>query len=237
VAPPSRRPAPAGSIDVVAEHSARVTVTLAKEAHPDFYRTVFDRTGRYAGVWVVDEDGVVVGSTLDVVNQKGKTSSRFATSLPVLPAGTYTVYIAGEGPTSAEIPLQSGEKGLTTRATRSVSSTFARKTHTMESAAVSGSLRMRLPTVEGIGTAGGFIDTVGGVASTVSVCLPRRDAECRSGDPANDGTQFTLGGSYGSMFDLTPTILDVGRDVLLDAEVHGTNPTELVCWSVVVALA
>jgi hypothetical protein len=233
---PAPKPAPAGSIDVVAQRSARVQIRLTKATHPDFFRTAFDRSGRYAGVWVVNADGDVVGATLELVDRKGQPADRFTQSLPVLPAGTYTFYVAGAGPTGVHIPLESGEKGLSARATRAVTSTYTTTSHTLSPAETSGSLRMHLPTTPGVGYAGGFIDNAGGVASTVTACLPRRDAECQSGDPESDGTQLTVGGSVGSVFDLTPDLLRQRRDVLLDADVHGTTPTELVCWSVAIAL-
>jgi hypothetical protein len=226
-----------GSIDVMAERSARVQVRLTKTTHPDFFETAFDRSGRYAGLWVLDSHGAVVGAALELAGAKGKPAQRFTDHAPFLPAGTYTVYVVGDGPTGAHVPLQPGEKGLTATASRAVSATYTTKSKTMGPAEAAGSLRMGMPATSAVGFAGGFIDNPGGAASTVTVCLPRRDAECTSRDPESDGTQVIVGGSVGSVFDVTPKLLRDRRDVLLDAEVHGTTPTELVCWSFTVALS
>jgi hypothetical protein len=226
-----------GSLDVVAQRSARVQVRLTRSTHPNFFETAFDRSGRYAGVWVLNSHGAVVGAALELAGQKGKQAQRYTDSPGQLPAGVYTVYVVGDGPTGAHVPLQPGEKGLTATATRAVSAGYTTKSQTLGPAEQSGSLRMRMPATSSIGFAGGYIDNAGGMASTVTVCLPRRDAECTSRDPESDGTQVIVGGSVGSVFDLTPKLLRDRRDVLLDTEVHGTTPTDMVCWSFTVALS
>src|SRR4051812_19487921 len=84
-AAPDPSPAPGGYIDVVAQRSARVQIRLPRATHPDFFRTVFDRTGHYAGVWLLNADGAVVGSALELIGPDGKRAPRYSTDLPVLP--------------------------------------------------------------------------------------------------------------------------------------------------------
>jgi hypothetical protein len=236
-AAPGPKQPPAGRLDLVAEHSARVQIRLTRTTHPNFFETAFDRTARYAGVWVLDRKGTVVGAALELVGTNGNPPRRYTDSPTLLPAGVYTVYVVGDGPTGAHVPLQPGEKGLSATATRSVTASYATRSQTMGPAETSGSMRLRLPTSRSVGYGGGFIDNDGGAASTVDVCLPGRDGACTSGDPQSGGTQVIVDGSVGAAFDLTPDLLSEPRDVLLDADVQATGSTRLTCWWFTVALA
>jgi hypothetical protein len=234
---PAPRPPAAGSLVFESEGNARVQVRLATSTHPELSDAEVERSGRYAGVWIVDGHGTVVGAVLDLVNTAGKPDRRYSTTPAFLPAGTYTAYVVGDGPARVRIPLRSGEKGLAATATRAVRVTYATTSHTMGATETSASLRLHLPTSSAVGFTGGYMDTPGGAASTVSVCLPHRDAACASGDPQrNDSSQLNVGGGYGVTFVLTPSLLDQRRDVLLTNDVYGSG-TEMTCWSFTVARA
>ena len=232
------KPAPPGSFDLLAQHSARVQVRLAKATHPAFSAAHFTRSGRYAGIWVVDSHGTVVGSALQIAGTSGNPDRKYSESPDVLPAGTYTFYVLGEGRTTAHVPLPSGETGVNKTATRTVAASYLTKAYTMQPIETNVALRLHLPKTSAVGYAGGYIETPGSAASTVDVCLPRRDAKCAAGDPhQNNNSQVTVGGGFSVTLAVTPTLLRQGRDDLLTVQAHGTGSTVMTCWSFTVSLA
>jgi hypothetical protein len=221
-----------------ARKSASTRVRVTERVHPHLAQAVFSRSGRYAGVWIVNARGVLVAAAVELYNDGDRRLRHYSTTPDDLPAGTYTVYVLGTGPTSVSIPLDKREEGLQATATRPATVAYASKARPMATTETEASLRLHLPTSSSMaGFAGGYVETPGSMTSTVAVCLPHRDAPCAAGDPQQEkSSQVTVDGGYGVSFDLTGSLLDDRRDVLLDGTVHGTGSTVFTCWSIAVAL-
>jgi hypothetical protein len=244
-AQPAPRPQPQasssrrGALFFDARKSASTRIRLTERVHPHLAQTAFSRSGSYAGVWIVDARGEVVAVALELRNAGDRRLRHYTRTPDTLPAGSYTVYVLGTGPTSVSIPLDQREQGLQATATRSATVAYASTARPLAATEMEAKLRLHLPTSPKMaGLAGGFVETPGSMSSTVAVCLPHRDAPCSSADPQKEeSSQVTVDGGYGVSFDLTGDLLDDRRDVLLTGTVRGTGSTVFTCWSLTVALS
>lgn len=235
--PAPARPRPvAGRFEVTATGSASGSLRLRRVIHPDMSHVTFDRSGSYAGVWVLDARGTVVASALLLA---GPGHRPYTSSPDALPAGTYTVYVVGKGRVAARIPLRPGEAGLAMRATRPTTASYAESVHTMHPLDSAYTLRLHVPTAPAFGYTGGFINTPARAASTVDVCLTQRGAACRHQvDPeySQSSELNGRGGYYGQSFALPPYAVAEGRDVLVDVHARSTGSTDVTAWTFTVRL-
>src|SRR4051812_10710196 len=155
-AAPAQRPTPA-RFEVTAASSASVQLRLRRVIHPDLQRTTFTSTGSYAGVWILDAHGNVVGSALRL---RGGGHRPYTSSPDALAAGTYTVYLIGKGRVAAHIPLRAGEAGLSITATRPTTASYTQTRHTIAPTEGRSTVRLPIPDAPAsTGYAGGFMLT------------------------------------------------------------------------------
>jgi hypothetical protein len=205
--------------------------------HPDLSRVTFTSNGSYAGLWILDAHGTVVGNALRL---KGPGHRPYTSTPDALPAGTYTVYVVGQGHVVASVPLRRGEQGLSLTATRATTASYLETRHTMQRLESTSAVRLHIPSAPAaMGYGGGFIDTPAHGATSVDVCLARRDAGCRHHvDPEySQDAQLADRGYYGASFALPPYLVDEGRDVLVTVDTHSTGATAVTAWVFTVRLS
>ena len=210
---------------------------LRRVVHPDLQHVSFTGGGKYAGLWILDARGAVLGSALRL---EGAGHRPYAGSPDALTAGTYTVYLVGDGPVSARIPLGRGEAGLALTVTRPTTASYTETKHVMPATESEATVRLPVPRQPAaMGYAGGFLRSPPRAVTEIDVCLPRRDATCRHHvDPEYaQQTQLGDGGYYGSSFGLSPSTVAEERDVLVSVEAHSTQPTVVTAWRFTVRLS
>jgi hypothetical protein len=240
------RPANTGYLDLSSTGSASTHIELTDDAFVQAYDTEVTTAGRYAGLYLVSDDGTTRGglyrmldtgfSTLDITAGMTELSGAFQDG--DLPAGGYTVYVLGEGSVRVRVPIWSDGAGITATASTPATVHFGHTSRTFQAGEVEATVRLPITgDTTSVGTAGAIF---GGnkTNSGITICLSARDTACAGDDPQGDSgaTVSLAGGTEGGGVEVEEGTLAVDRDVLAKASASAQTDGRVYAWYLVLDL-
>ena len=248
---PARVSSSGGGFVFAADSTATTTIELSSPARIALSRPDVESSGRYAGFYLVHDDGSTRVAFLSLLRAAAAPATKW--DLPyvwlandafaqagdpdvrdlALPAGRYRLYVLGDRPVRIRAAVTAGS-GVTARADSPAAAHFGEAVVPFAPGSTAQTARMRLPESATVGVAGAWISAPGAkIGDTLTSCVVARDASC-GGEGPRSSTAWSVQDSAwgGSVFQLGEWLSDP-HDLVGEGTVTAATDARIYLWSIV----